>query len=281
MSEVAVNGVQISYDTHGEGEPVLLIMGQGSRGRVWEAFQVPAIVAAGFQAITFDNRGIPPSSAPEGPYRLSDMAADTIGLIEALGIAPCHAVGVSLGALILQEAAIARPDLLCCAALIATKARTDAVRRAHLRASQEMYAKGLVLPAAYRAVIDSMLSLSPATLNDDKQASTWLDLFEYRAEEAGAWAQLAACELADRRPALAGVRMRCLVIGFEHDLTVPPHLGREVADAIPGCQYTEISNCGHLGHLERPEAVNAVLLEFLQHARPYRAPQDSAAARPR
>jgi pimeloyl-ACP methyl ester carboxylesterase len=52
------------------------------------------------------------------------------------------------------------------------------------------------------------------------------------------------------------------VIGFADDLQLPPHLGREVADAIPHARYLELEGCGHYGYLERPEAVNEALLTF-------------------
>jgi pimeloyl-ACP methyl ester carboxylesterase len=53
-----------------------------------------------------------------------------------------------------------------------------------------------------------------------------------------------------------------LVIGFSDDLMVPPHLAREVADAIPGGRYLEVHDAGHLGFLERPDPVNAAILQF-------------------
>lgn len=57
--------------------------------------------------------------------------------------------------------------------------------------------------------------------------------------------------------------MPCRTIAFTDDLICPPHLVAEVADAIPGCDHVEIPDCGHLGNLERPDAVNAAIIEFL------------------
>jgi pimeloyl-ACP methyl ester carboxylesterase len=54
----------------------------------------------------------------------------------------------------------------------------------------------------------------------------------------------------------------CLVVGFADDLIIPPYLCRELSDHIPGCRYVELDGCGHYGHLERPDAVNALLLDF-------------------
>ncbi len=93
MPHVFTNGIRLAFDRHGRGERVLFIMGTSASGRVWTLHQTPALVAAGYQAITFDNRGVPPSEAPPGRYSLDDMVADTKGLIEAIGAAPCRIVG--------------------------------------------------------------------------------------------------------------------------------------------------------------------------------------------
>ena len=85
MPYVSTNGIRLSYERSGSGEPVLMIMGQAAGGNVWRMNQVPALTQAGYEAITFDNRGVPPSDVPPGDYSLDDLVADTTGLIEALG----------------------------------------------------------------------------------------------------------------------------------------------------------------------------------------------------
>jgi pimeloyl-ACP methyl ester carboxylesterase len=70
----------------------------------------------------------------------------------------------------------------------------------------------------------------------------------------------------NRLPAYRSITVPVLVIGFSDDLVVPPHLSREVADAMPKGRYLEISDAGHLGFLERPEAVNAAILQFFAEA---------------
>jgi pimeloyl-ACP methyl ester carboxylesterase len=68
---------------------------------------------------------------------------------------------------------------------------------------------------------------------------------------------------ADRRAALRTITAPCRVISFGDDLVTPPHLAAEVADAIPNCDRVEIAGCGHFGYLERPDEVNAAIIEFL------------------
>src|SRR5262245_47588326 len=110
MPHAFINGIRLAFERYGRGERVLFIMGSSAGGRVWTMSQTPAVVAAGYQAVTFDNRGIPPSDVPPGRYALADLIADTEGLIEAIGGEPCHIVGTSMGAVVAQELALRRPD---------------------------------------------------------------------------------------------------------------------------------------------------------------------------
>ncbi|GAA3627100.1 alpha/beta fold hydrolase [Nonomuraea rosea] len=264
MPFVTTNGIQLSYQRAGSGDPVLLIMGSGAAGHVWTMHQTPALHAAGYETIVFDNRGIAPSSAPPGDYTLADLVADTQGLIKALGIGPCRVVGTSMGAMIAQELALESPELVRSAVLIATRSRSDAARRALSRADRELRESGVELPAKYEAMRTVLEMLSPSTLNDDETASSWLEVFELTgAVGRGSKGQLGVDTIGDRRAALRRVAVPCRAIAFADDLVCPPHLVAEVADAIPDCDLVEIPGCGHLGNLERPDAVNSAIIEFL------------------
>jgi pimeloyl-ACP methyl ester carboxylesterase len=265
MPFVCTNGIRLAYQRMGHGEDVLLIMGSGGSGRIWTRCQTPALNKAGYATVTFNNRGVEPSDCPDGVPTLADLAADTSGLMEALGLAPCHIVGTSLGATIAQELAIHHPQLVRSAVLMATRARWDAFRKARDVADFELRESGITLPPAYEATRRARDLLSPATLSDDDSISRWLELFEAAADggsRQGGQGYLDAVE--DRRPALGRVAAPCRVIAFEDDVITPPHLAREVADAIPDCDFVRIPDCGHLGYLERPAEVNLAIIEFLK-----------------
>ncbi|MFF7459281.1 alpha/beta fold hydrolase [Kitasatospora sp. NPDC008115] len=257
------NGIRISYQSTGAGEPVLLIMGSAASGRVWTVHQTPALVRAGYRAITFDNRGVPPTDAPAGHYALADLVQDTKGLIEALGIGPCRVVGTSLGAMIAQELALTSPESVRCAVLIGTRARTDAFRLAQLRADRALLAEGVSVPPAHRAATTVLQMLSPATRDNDDEVAHWLDLFELAGDDGVAPGQAWADPDGDRREALRGVSVPCRVIAFDDDVITPPHLCAEVAEAIPDCDLVRIPRAGHIGYLERPDEVNSAVIEFL------------------
>ncbi|MGJ5892703.1 alpha/beta hydrolase [Streptomyces sp. V2] len=259
-----INGIDLSFEDTGHGEPVVMVMGSGSAGRAWHLHQVPALVAAGYRVVTFNNRGIPPTSPCADGFTIDDLVADTAALADHLGLGPCRFVGTSLGAHITQELCLARPDLVTDAVLMATRGRTDVFRRAHARAEREFHDLGRELPPRYAATLRALQYLSPASLDEDKEIQDWLDIFEVApvAHSGGHRAQMDIDITTSRLAAYRAIRARCLVIGFADDLVLPPHLAREVAAAIPGARWTEIADAGHYGYLERPDQVNAALLEF-------------------
>ena len=256
-----VNGIKLAYDDTGSGEPVLLVMGTAASGRVWHLHQVPALVGAGYRTITFDNRGVSPA---EAGFTIGDLVADTAGLISQLGLGPCRVVGTSMGAQVAAELALARPDLVSQAVLMATRGRRDAMRAALGAAERELRDSGIELPARYEAAMRAVQNLSPRTLNDDVAIRDWLDVFEMSptAWTPGVRAQLRLDLTESRLEAYGAIEVPCLVIGFADDLRLPAYLAREVADAIPGARYLELAGCGHYGYLERPDEVNTALITF-------------------
>ena len=108
-------------------------------------------------------------------------------------------------------------------------------------------------------------SFSPKTLNDDIAVRDWIDMFTMwptKPTPGPARPSSSVGPEGNRLPAYRSITAPALVIGFADDVVLPPHLGREVADALPNGRYLEIPDAGHLGFIERPQAVNAAALEF-------------------
>ncbi|AZG48847.1 alpha/beta fold hydrolase [Gordonia insulae] len=261
-----VNGIDIAYDEVGVGPLVVMVMGTGSPGRVWHAHQQPALAKAGYRVVTFDNRGIAPSSECADGFTHDDMVADTAALIEHLGGGPALVVGTSLGARITQELTLARPDLVRAAVMIATYGRNTPLQQAISTGERALYDQKITLPPEYEAAITAHLNLSPHTLDDDRTAKDWLDVIGFSPQTVtpGVRAQLELHDgEAERLTAYRGITRPSMVIGFADDRTLPPKLAREVADAIPGARYEEVAKAGHFGYLEQPAEVNRLLLDFL------------------
>src|SRR5579863_4724622 len=128
MASTAANGITIEYETEGDpaAPPLLLIMGLGAQLTAWDDRFVTKVADRGFWVIRYDNRDVGLSTwfdeagTPDlgalltgtatAPYLLDDMAADAAGLLDALGIASAHIVGISMGGMIAQAFAIAYPE---------------------------------------------------------------------------------------------------------------------------------------------------------------------------
>jgi pimeloyl-ACP methyl ester carboxylesterase len=264
---IRVGGLQLAYEEYGSGQPVVLIPPAATPAGVWATNQVPAIVAAGYRVIVASSRGTPPSTVPSAPFRVADLTDDVACLITELGLAPCLIVGASLGAMTGQELALSRPDLVRAAALLGTRCRTDFIRGRFVRAYADQIRRGQP-PSDLDAVMLVTQMFSSLTLADDRRAADWLTLFQtFSARGLGAAMQYEATLIPDRTDALRKVRRPCLVVAFTEDAVTPPVLCREVASAIPCCRYVEIDGCGHFGFLERPEPVNAALIDFFSAVR--------------
>ncbi|MCX2753286.1 alpha/beta fold hydrolase [Gordonia sp. JH63] len=269
-STARVNGIDISYSLAGSGPLVVMVMGTGSPGRVWKAHQEPALVKAGFTVVTFDNRGVAPSSECAEGFTLDDMVADTAALIEHLGRGPAIVIGTSLGARITQELALARPDVVKAAVMVATYGRNTPLQEAISAGERALYDNKIKLPPEYEAAITAHLNLSPHTLDDDRTARDWLDIIGFSPQTItpGVRAQLELHNKeSNRLAAYRGITRPALVVGFADDRTLPAKLAREVAEAIPGAEYVEIERAGHFGYLEQPAEVNRVLVEFCERHR--------------
>jgi pimeloyl-ACP methyl ester carboxylesterase len=261
-----VDGQPLHYDSCGSGPPVVLVAGAGSRGRVWHLYQVPALMAAGYRVVTFDNR----AGGHPGRHGVDSLVADTVALVESLELGPCRLVGFSLGARIVQELLLVRPDVADQAILLATRGRVDHWTRSVVLAERALHDAGTALPADYAAVVRAMQHLAPRTLRDDRAVRDWLELFQLTTDDGppGLHDQLSVAELvADRLSAYSAIDVPCLVVGFAADVLTPTHLTREVATAIPGAEYREVADCGHFGYLEQPDAVNRLVLDFFARSR--------------
>src|SRR3954466_7880575 len=104
MPHAQLNGFDIHYDVHGEGEPLLCIHGLGVDRRGW-VLQIPAW-SKDYKVIVFDNRDVGQSSLADASYTTADMAQDAIALADHLELDTFHLLGISLGGMIAQQVAL-------------------------------------------------------------------------------------------------------------------------------------------------------------------------------
>lgn len=193
------------------------------------------------------------------------MADDAAKLIDHLGIGPCFVAGLSLGAFITQELALARPDLVRGAAMMGTLGRLDTFRRALFNAWVELDQSGIKIPRMYDAVYSGFELFSPRALDDDEGIGLYLEATASFPEWTGPGRlgqHMADAGYDKRLEALSHVHVPSMVLAFELDMVTPRRLGREVAETIPGCKYVEVAGVGHGGPFEEPDQINKVLIDF-------------------
>ncbi|NTW12760.1 MAG: alpha/beta fold hydrolase, partial [Anaerolineales bacterium] len=104
MPKAQSNGIELYYEVQGVGKPLVLISGLGYS--LWQWHRMVPLLAEHFQVVTFDNRGVGQSDKPAGPYTAQMLAADTVGLLDALNIEKAVILGHSMGGFIAQSMAL-------------------------------------------------------------------------------------------------------------------------------------------------------------------------------
>ena len=123
MPQIKSNGIDVYFEERGSGPPLLLIMGLGADGSMWEPHVLE--YEKYFRCIIIDNRGAGRSSKPDGPYTTAMLAEDATGVLTALGIKSAHIAGISMGGAIAQEIALHHPELIKSLVLVSTWAKCD------------------------------------------------------------------------------------------------------------------------------------------------------------
>lgn len=267
MPKVRVNDIEMFCVEAGAGAPLVLIMGFTGDHLAW-GFQVPAFAQA-HRVVAFDNRGAGQTDAPDAPYTIRQMADDTVGLMDALGIDRAHVLGVSMGGMIAQEVALNHPDRVLTLQLHCTLARSDAYVQAlsaswrDIRTSLSRegalraFGPWLFAPATYAERPEFVEALLQTALqNPHPQTLT------------GFLRQGEAITGHDTLDRLGGIRCPTLVSVGEEDILVPPRFSRELASRIPGAELRTIEGAGHAYFWERPDEFNAMCLDFLRRAQP-------------
>lgn len=267
MPEVELDDVTISYEVTGVGEPVVLVCGCGQPAVAWHLGLVPALNAAGFQVVTFDNRGIFPSSSPPAPYSVQDLVADCVGLLDHLGLGAVRIAGHSMGGWVAETMAVRHPDRVRAAALMGSCNVATAWEKAITTVERDLARLDVALSPLFYAC-EILRYLPNHEIQDDAIVEGWLAMIgdQPPPSNPGRLGQFEAC-LAwsldqERTRAWAQIAVPCLVLAFEHDIDSPPARAREAAAQIPGARYVEIAAASHLGIFTHAEAVATALIDF-------------------
>ena len=262
MPTIEANGQELYYEVHGEGEPLLLVMGLAADTLAW-MLQVPAF-SARYKTVIFDNRDVGQSSMADGLYEVTDMAQDTVALADALDLESFHLVGVSMGGAIAQEIALAVPDRVRTLTLAVTWPRGGA----WAAKLSELWSARVAKMSREQRVDELMLLTLSEGFFENAEAVAWLrDLMlqNPNPQPADAFArQLDASSRHDTVDRLGALEVPTHVIGAEHDVLVPVWKSAQLAELIPGARLSVIEACPHGAQVEQAEEFNRLVLEFLE-----------------
>jgi len=261
--------VQLCYQTFGspDGEPLLLVMGLGGPMNWWDSELCTMLAEAGFHVVRYDNRDTGRSSRLRGrvtrtqlvrsflgrggrpPYTLDDMANDAFGLMDHLGWESAHIVGVSMGGMIVQTMAIARPNRVRSLTSIMSTLGKRTVGWQHPSLLPMLIAKRGPGREAYVATSARVWQAigSPGYPADmETVRSRAEETFDRGVSASGVMRQmLAILNQPDRSKALKALRMPVAIVHGSADKMVHVSGGRATARVIPGAELLVIDGMGH------------------------------------
>ncbi|MGI6245659.1 MAG: 3-oxoadipate enol-lactonase [Pseudochelatococcus sp.] len=266
MAFARINDIVLHYRVRGDSAaPALVLVNSlGTDGRIWD--ELADLLAPRYRIVSYDKRGHGLSDAPKGDYTLDDHVADLAGLANHLGIDRLALAGVSVGGLIAQGFALRHADRLAALVLCDTAAKFGDADMWNGRIAA-------VRTGGMAALADTViLRWFPESYRREKPDAVagWKNMLT-RTPAAGYAGTCATLRDTDLRPLTGGIAAPTLVVVGDEDLSSPPALVRQTAEAIPGARYVEIAGAGHIPFIEQPGAMAALIDGFLRetgHSRP-------------
>ena len=257
--------VQMYYELHGDGEPLVLIPGLGSTCLIWAP--ILSDLAQNFTGICLDNRGIGQSIAKRRARRVCDYGADVIELMDYLQLPQAHVLGLSLGGMVAQRVAldhlarVKRLILISCAHQFGPYLREMARLIEHTLRwfPTPLFARTMEILGAGPPFFDS---------NPHRIDQRLARMREARVPARAVVKQLRALRASNFRPDQYHIGAPTMVISGEHDSLIPHCYAREMAKRIPDSQFLLISDAGHNPFHECPDKVLPRVISFLQEPLP-------------
>jgi pimeloyl-ACP methyl ester carboxylesterase len=257
-------GCRLSYEIQGSGPPAIFIQGVGVHGSAWTP--QTETLAAHYQCLAFDNRGLGLSQPLGARLAIEQMAEDTLALMDARGWPSAHVVGHSMGGLIALHVALAARDRVRSLSLLCSFPRG----RDALRISRQILWTGLrtrigTKAQRRRAFLEMVLPASAlAGADRERLASELAPLFGHDLADQPpvTMNQMAAMARYDATPRLHELGgLPTLVVNAAHDWLATSRVGRAMAAAIPGARFVEIPDASHGASIQHAARINALLME--------------------
>ena len=267
MPKIKINDFELYYELNGAGAPLILISGLGYS--LWQWHKMVPFLAEHFQVITFDNRGVGQSDKPADLYTAQLLAADTVGLLNALEIEKAIVMGHSMGGFIAQAVALDFPHkvekLILCS--------TNFGGPRHVPVTAEAMKVLTDVSSDPLTRFKNGLAVSTAPGWAEKNPQTIEEWINWRVvnpiEPASYQAQLAIGlallpEAAAFENQLSRINIPTLILFGAHDKVVPPANASLLAEKIAGSKVVIFPDAGHFFPIEIPEAASHAIIEFVK-----------------
>ena len=262
----SVGDIDIYYEIHGapDAPPLVLIGGWASYRWIWFR-QVPAFKEK-YRCVVFDNRGAGKSSKPDYPYTIEMMAADTVGLMEALNIKDAHILGISMGGLIAQQIAISYPEKVRSLILSSTQFGG----RNYIPMDDKTMALLIALPTETISVEQARemryrATFSPEFLKENRSILAQIDEWAEK-HPTPLFAQVhqsSATSEFNSELKLNKITAPTLILHGDNDRAVPTKNGELLAERIPNSKLKIIKDAAHFVIIEKYEEFNTEVMNFI------------------
>ncbi len=265
MSFAKVGDINLYYEVHGKGEPLVLVMGYGLHGGHWYAIRDK--LAREYRVIVFDNRGTGRSDKPEMPYTAKMMAGDVVGLLDALDIGAANVFGISMGGMIAQEFALNYPDrlnnlILGCTFCGGTKAIPLDPECVAFFSNPELYT--LSIEDMARATIPWLWNKEFIENNPAASERFIATCCEYPTPLQTFMSHQNAILTHDTYDRLPDIKAPTLIIAGSGDRQIPYENSKLLASMIPNAELAIIENAGHVFFTDSAEKTVKIVLDFLR-----------------
>jgi pimeloyl-ACP methyl ester carboxylesterase len=261
-----IGDLNVHYEVHGDGYPLILLHGGGSRAQTFE--EMAPILAKSFRVYTFDMRGFGETKRPADPKLSHELwRTDLLRFLDAFGLEKVVLGGWSLGAGVSLNFTIHHPGRVSHLVLIgAMSPRLESSDRSGFQRRRELIEKGATPEEIVAATFEfTKKAFSPYTIQHKPQAVEALRQEHLRNNPAYYLEMLQANEnrpkIGDR---LGEVRCPTLIVAGEHDGRTPLAMSEDLNKAIPSSLMKIIPNCGHFYSYEHPELVSNTILTYLE-----------------
>lgn len=254
MEKVNVNGIQITYTRKGTGKPLVLVHGYPLDHTIWD--EVLPLLEDDFDIILPDLRGFGGSDVVESQYKISDMAADLVGLLDQLGIEEAAIAGHSMGGYISLAFARSYPKRVTGLGLVASQALADSTEGK----SGRYNAAAEIMKSGVEPVAESM----SAKLTPDERVQAYVRGLIAAQRPAGlAGALKAMAERDDSSSSLSSFQFPVVLIHGKADELIPLQRAQEIKAATPNATLAELSGIGHMPMMEDPQSTAKALRQLL------------------